>query len=75
MRQLEVWWSPVAQCWRVEDGEMFTYYSIDMVVGHFTNRYPTAGAIMAGVHDTRYRTLVAALQAAGVVVEFTPEEA
>jgi len=37
-RELEVYWSPVARCWRIEDRERFTYYMLTQVVGHLRDR-------------------------------------
>jgi hypothetical protein len=62
MRTLEVWWSPAAQCWRIEDGEMFTYYSIDLVVGHFVNRHSPAQALISGFVTDRHVALRRALR-------------
>lgn len=73
--KLDVWWSIAAQCWRVQDGDiLFSYYAIDEVVGHFIYRPHPATALMGGVHTQRYYALVSELQAAGVVVEYTPRE-
>lgn len=76
MKELEVWWSPAAACWRVEDGEMFTYYALDEVVGHFTNRQQPAVAmvfnppgLIASADGLRATALIAALQRAGVTVK------
>jgi hypothetical protein len=72
MKYLETWWSPVAQAYRVEDGEMFTYYSVAEVVGHFVHRQLLAGAlIVPPPHDRHTAELVRALEAAGFTVAYT----
>lgn len=68
MITLDTWWSPAAQCWRIEDHDLFTYYDLDLVVGHFVHRQHPAAALMSGVHDARYRALVARLKDTGVTV-------
>lgn len=74
MTELEVWWSPAAQCWRVEDGEMFTYYSIDLVVSHFVNRHLPARAILTGFATDRHASLRRALNHAAVLIEDQTDE-
>jgi len=70
--QLDTWWSPVGQCWRIEDGEMFTYYRLDLVVGHFVHRqHPASALIVPPPHDPKTAELVRALEAAGVKVAYT----
>src|SRR5262245_8803327 len=72
MQQLEVWWSPAAECWRVEDnGTMFTYYSIDLVVGHFVHRERPAGALVSyPPASAKVAELMRAFKAAGVEAEY-----
>lgn len=69
MTKLEVWWSHAAACWRIEDREMFTYYSIDLVVGHFVNRHLPAQALLTGLMTDRHAALRRALNLAAVPFE------
>ncbi len=73
MSTLEVWYSPAAACYRVEDGEMFTYYRLDQVIGHFTNRARPAVALVA-THWPRAAAIIAALTSAGITVEQRTQE-
>jgi hypothetical protein len=73
MKELEVWWSPMAYCWRVEDGELFTYSSIDQVVGHFRDRqHPASALLVAPPHDFHTDLLVAALRRANISIVYAP---
>jgi hypothetical protein len=71
MRTLDTWWSPLAHCWRVEDGEMFTYYTMEDVIAHLRDREATA-LLVATPHDFYTDLLVAALQRAGIPVVYAP---
>lgn len=69
-RTLDTWWSPAAQCWRIEDGEMLTYYDLEHVIGHL--RECGAGAVVSPPpHTGRTAQLVTALQEAGVPVVYS----
>jgi hypothetical protein len=78
MTTLETWWNPALQCYRVRDGELFTYYERDQVVGHFINRdLPTTALIrsiprklQAGRKTT---ALIEALKSAGITVMEEPQ--
>jgi len=63
-RTIQVWWSPVAQCWLVEDGEMRTYFRLDDLVQHVQACEATVQLpLVLSQADSRLRT---ALVAAGV---------
>jgi hypothetical protein len=71
MPTLDTWWSPAAQCYRIEDGEMFTYFHLDEVIGHFRHRDQPAGARLAApLHDVRTAMLDLALRRAGIPVDY-----
>lgn len=63
---LEVWYSPMARCWRVEDGIMFTYYDVDSIVGHFRFRDQPRGASLVGVRTDWHPALRRALVKAAI---------
>jgi len=68
-RVLDTWWSPAAQCWRIEDDELFTYYQIDLVIGHLRDR--AAAALISPLpHTERTAALERALRAAGIEVVY-----
>ena len=69
MRILEVWWSAPAQCWRIEDGEMFTYYELIQVVGHLRERQATA-LISPPPHTPKTAALDNVLHAAKIPVAY-----
>lgn len=72
MITIEAWWSPVAQAYRVEDGEMFTYYELDQVIGHFVNRdRPATAQLVAPPHGEQTAALDRALRRAGVQIEYS----
>lgn len=69
---LDTWWSPAAECYRVEDREMFTYYSREEVVAHFVNRERPAQALVSPDPDSpRTVALIRELQAAGIAVVYS----
>lgn len=71
MMTLEVWWSPVASCYRIEDGEMFSYYNLDLVIAHFRNRdRPARAQLVAKPHDMHTAMLDLALRKAGIAIEY-----
>jgi hypothetical protein len=74
MRTLDTWWSPAAQCWRVEDGELFTYYDLDLVVGHFVHRsLPATALLVAPPHSDKTAMLDRALRSAGIPIVYATE--
>jgi hypothetical protein len=71
MRTLDTWWSPAATCWRIEDGEMFTYYDLDLVISHLRDRGATA-LLVAPPHDMHTAMLDLALRRAGISIVYAP---
>ena len=72
MITLDVWWSPAAQCWRIEDGELFTYYDLDLVLSHFRNRqHPARALLVPPPHDMHTAMLDLALRNAGISIVYT----
>jgi hypothetical protein len=71
MRTLDTWWSPLAYCWRIEDGEMFTYYTMEDVIAHLRDRDATA-LLVAPPHDFHTDLLVAALRRANISIVYAP---
>lgn len=74
MRHLDTWWSPAAECYRIEDGEMltFTYYDLDLVVAHFQNRQHPASALLAAPpHSDKTAALDRALRRAGIPIVYS----
>lgn len=69
MPTLNTWWSPAAECWRIEDGEMFTYYELIQVVGHLRDRGATA-LISPPPHTKKTATLENVLRAAGIPIVY-----
>ncbi len=69
MRQLDTWWSPAAQCWRVEDGELFTYYDLGDVLAHLRDREATA-LLVAPPHSMHTAMLDLALRRAGIPIVY-----
>lgn len=64
---IEVWWSPAAECYRVEDGRtMFTYYQVDQVLAHLRERGMGA-LILPPPHSPKTAALETALRAGGFV--------
>lgn len=73
MKHLDTWWSPAGQCWRIEDGEMFTYDHLDDVLAHFRNRqHPAKALLVAKPHDMHTVVLDLALRRAGIEVVYAP---
>lgn len=71
MRTLDTWWSPLASCWRIEDGELFTYYDLDLVIGHFRTRpHPARALLVAPPHDMHTAMLDLALRRAGIPIVY-----
>jgi hypothetical protein len=68
-RTLETWWSPAAQCYRIEDGEMFTYYGLDLVIGHLRER-EAAALISPPPHTGKTAELDRVLRATGIEVVY-----
>ncbi|HWP88129.1 MAG TPA: hypothetical protein VNM70_09635 [Burkholderiales bacterium] len=74
MPELEVWYAPIAQCWRVEDGIMFTYYDAPSVVNHFVHRDRPGTASLVGKRTVWHPILIQALQRASInFVDFTED--
>lgn len=67
---LEVWWSPVAVAWRVEDQELFTYYGLSLVVAHLREEN-AAALVTQSPHSDKTAALVRALQTAGIAIEYS----
>lgn len=70
MKTLEVWWSPTAECYRIEDGEMFTYYDINSLLWHFLDRNAIA-LVVPPPHDERTAALVRALRQLGIPIQYS----
>ena len=66
---VEIWWSPAAQCWRVEDGEMFTSYELDQAVGHLKDS--GVRALVTLTESPKTNALVRALEAAHIEIEYS----
>lgn len=63
---VHAWWSPAAQAWRIEDGEMYTYTTLDALVEHL--RAHEVSEILVDLRWPRADELERALRAAGVSI-------
>lgn len=65
---VEIWWSPAAMCWRVEDGEMFTYHRLDQAISHLKDAGVTA--LVTPTDSPKTNELIRALEASKIEIEY-----